>query len=159
MKILLSLVLLTCSTVFAGVQDVSPTTEKVSLATVQQVIVLQQEPRVQLVKVDNGGSTDISSVMAPSSMYLTVFKQGEEFDIEATYLVLGAVDKIKSYSYDSKNKVIDLVTTNKNDSLQTIKMKSKVYVGELLKQVDYFYEKGVSEDPITATVGIQSAEL
>lgn len=159
MKMFFVAILLIGANAVAGVQDVPQSTEAVSLAKVEQVIVLQQEPKVQLVKVDNGGSTDVSYLMSPSSLYLTVFKQGEEYDIQATYLVLGAVDKIKSYTYDKKNGEINLVTTTKDDSLKTIKLASKIYVKELLKQVDYYYEKGISEDPITATIGVQSAEL
>lgn len=156
MKLLLAGLLATVSfSAFAGVSDVAPNSDPVLLSRVEQVIEIQKSPRIALTMVDNGGSTDISSVVAPSSLYLTAFLQGEMYDIDAQYLVTGDAVKIKKVWYNSKTNMITVLSTRRSDDLKEYDVKTTIYIADLLKEINGAVPKdGEDGYVVTSPIGV-----
>jgi hypothetical protein len=138
---------------FAGVSDVEPTTDVVPLSRVEQVIEIQKSPRIALIMTDNGGSTDVSSYVAPSTLNLTAFMQGEEYDIDATYVVSREAVKIKKVWFNDKTGVITIRSTRMNDKFETYEVKTTVYIADLLKEINDASAKG-EEHTVVSTIGV-----
>ncbi|MBO9666972.1 MAG: hypothetical protein J7501_09180 [Bdellovibrio sp.] len=87
--------------------------------------------RVSLVQVDSGGSTDISSAMASSSLYLVLFTDGEMNNTKAAFALGG----INSFTVKSlKNSILTVELNCKDDRLQPIKVESKINFAKFEKE-------------------------
>ena len=104
----------------AGMADILPSKTQVNPAAVEYVKVLQEMnaeksiPRVSLIMVDNGGSSDIGSYMTASRLYLGIFLDGEETNLLANYELFN-LNKIEKVSYN--NFVISIKYSHNNDQL------------------------------------------
>jgi hypothetical protein len=100
---------LTSATVFAGASDIAPSPDTISPSTVEHIYNLQKEtfeqPAIRLVQVDNGGSTDISSAIQPSRLYLGLHQDGEEFDVDGNYLLTDSVVEVLSARMKSRTEI------------------------------------------------------
>lgn len=149
-------------TVFAGVSDVSPNTDLLEPSKVESVIELQKEtaqlPAIRLVKVTNGGSTDVSSLMVPSRLYLGFHKNGEMFDVDGSYLLVPGLTKVVSATLDSKAKTIQLVTESLDEDLKTkVTASIRVFIADVLKEIATAQVS--DEEPaygLQSTIGVQN---
>lgn len=86
-----ALIVLSTSVSAADVVKSSAATE-INISRVERAISLDaKNGRISLVEVDNGGSTDISSVIVPSQLLLTYFADGEMNNVYATFDLGGIV--------------------------------------------------------------------
>ncbi len=106
MKVLLiGLLALGSLSAFAGTVIKSSDGKKINISTIERSITVDSsDGRLNVVEVDNGGSTDISSAAQPSQLLVTLFKDGEMVNLSATF-DLGPIYSLKSASLKSKNKV------------------------------------------------------
>lgn len=93
--------------VFAGSVTIKSTDGKdFNISTIERSITVDSsDGRLNVVELDNGGSTDISSAAEPSSLLLTVFKDGEMKNLSATF-DLGRIYSLKSAKLKDKKTVV-----------------------------------------------------
>lgn len=109
-SILLMSVLAFSFSSFAGSVVIKSTEGKeINIATIERSITLDSSNgRLNVVEVDNGGSTDISSAAEPSTLLLTLFKDGEMVNLTATF-DLGRIYSLKSAKLkDNKTVVVEV---------------------------------------------------
>ncbi len=76
-----------------------------SISTIERSITVDRtDGRLNVVEVDLGGSTDISSAAEPSELLLTLFKDGEMINLAATF-DLGRIYSLRSAKMKDKNTV------------------------------------------------------
>jgi hypothetical protein len=86
-----ALIVLSTSVSAADVIKSSASAE-INISRVERAISLDaKNGRISLVEVDNGGSTDISSMIVPSQLLLTYFADGEMNNVYATFDLGGIV--------------------------------------------------------------------
>lgn len=122
--ILLFSLLATSLSSFAAPVIIESTDGKdISIATIERSITVDtSNGRLNVVEVDNGGSTDISSAAEPSSLLLTLFKDGEMVNLAATF-DLGRMYSLKSASLkDKKTVAIEVEVKDINLKLSTKKI-------------------------------------
>ena len=104
----------------ANPADVSPSADQFSPSKIEKVYAIQSEtatqPSIRLIRVDNGGSTDVSSVMGQSRLYLAIHKDGEMYDIDGNYLIAPQVNSVTQATL-SGNRIL-LTYINKDDRLK-----------------------------------------
>ncbi len=127
------------SSAFGGIADVLPSKVHISPSLVESVTLIQKEtatgsPRIALVKVDKGGSTDISSRRASSELYLGLHLDGEEFNIQGDYKIAD-LNEIESVSYDKRAKIIHLVYIKKNEKLQDKRHSLLIHIINALEEM------------------------
>ncbi len=153
---LLTLLLLTLSTsAWAGVADVDNSDIKISPARIEQSQGFRDgDFALTLTRVDNGGSTDISSVINPSTLILGVFLQGEMFDVDLNFELYDNVVSLDSATYDPSNKTIRAVVTLINESMEKYPMNLTIFLEDALLAA-----AGAKEDSyetLATTVGLQA---
>ena len=165
---LISIILATGLSAFANPSDIEPSKDVIAPSDVRLVKVLDEgsntTPIITLVKVDNGGSTDVGTVMCPNRLYLGIHLDGEMNNINGNYEVIGCVDKILSTNYDKKSQTIQITVSNKdNEKLKEQKNSFKIIISEALTEVSTLVEKGDSSgDPqerginLQSTIGVQA---
>lgn len=106
---------------FAGSVVIKSTEGKdINIATIERSITVDSsDGRLNVVEVDNGGSTDISSAAEPSSLLLTLFKDGEMVNLTATF-DLGRIYSLKSA------KLLDQKTVAIEVEVKDLMLKSSV---------------------------------
>ncbi len=139
----------------AGVADVSPTRDaSVSPARVEKVYTVQSAKRddaaLKLIQVDNGGSTDVSSVTLPSTLYVGIYKDGEEADLDTNYEVAGDIYRITSVKFEKKSSVVRVEFERKNDRFEIRKSRMNIFVNEALKEA-----KVDGGTILESTIGVQ----
>lgn len=159
-SVITAFVLLSSTMSFASfaAERVAPSADTKVLSKIEQVITLKENKalRAQLVRVTNGGSSDISSLMSPSSLYLTVFQKGEMYDLSASYLINSSVDKIVSMKFDGARYTLKLVTTSKDDHLKVITRTSEIDFSEVIKEMTTSQCSDDSADcPLISTIKIE----
>ncbi len=136
MKALLALAALALSTQALAAQ-VKPTKDTVSPSTVEHVFIIQKEtaeqPAIRLIQVDNGGSSDISALMSPSRLYMTIHQDGEMFDIDANYPIARAAQDVRVLKFE--NGVATINFASKTESLKEVKHMMKVDLKAALKEI------------------------
>lgn len=148
----------------AGVADVAPTTDKLVASKIERVLTVQKEeaftaPAIRLVQTDNGGSSDIGSLMSPSSLYLTFHQDGEMFDIDGTYLITTSAYDVEIEKFDKKSRIIQISFKSKSEALKTIKHKMLLFVGEALDEARTAVSETNEEFQMKAYVGMQEGSL
>jgi hypothetical protein len=159
MKAFIALAALALSTQ-AHAAKVQPTKDEVKPSTVEHVFILQKEsasqPAIRLVQVDNGGSSDISSLMMPSSLFMTIHQDGEMFDINANYLITNSAQDVRVLKFE--NGVATINFASKNDHLKEVKHTMKIDLRAALKESanansdfgdDYSPKSAVTIDEVT----------
>jgi hypothetical protein len=92
MKSLLTAALIVLSTSVSAEAIKSTASAEINISRVERAISLDaKNGRISLVEVDNGGSTDISSMIVPSQLLLTYFADGEMNNVYATFDLGGIV--------------------------------------------------------------------
>lgn len=88
--------------------------------------------RINVVEVDNGGSTDIGSAVYPSQLLVTYFQDGEMNNLRATF-DLGSMYSLKAAKLKDKNTiVIDLEV--RDMMLKTSAKRLTVDISDLVKK-------------------------
>jgi hypothetical protein len=94
--LMLSVLAVSFSSFAASVVIKSTEGKDINISTIERSITVDSsDGRLNVVEVDNGGSTDISSAAEPSSLLLTLFKDGEMVNLSATF-ELGRIYSLKS---------------------------------------------------------------
>jgi hypothetical protein len=134
----------------AGMSDVEPVKVTFSPSTIESVILLQKEttsgtPKISLVKVDLGGSSDIGSLMTSSKLYLSFHLDGEEVDIQGDYAIAN-LNEIVTATFNKQRKTIHLVYTSKDEQLKIQKTSIYLYIEGVLNEISEGYKKGYDLD-------------
>ena len=123
----------------ASIGSVTPTQDAIAPALVEQVVVVQKassdQPSIVLVKADNGGSSDVSSLMAPSRLYLGIHLDGEMFDINGSYLLNEQVIEIKRVTYDKASATIYVESTYKDETLKAHVSRMNISIAKALAEL------------------------
>ena len=129
--------------------------EKISPSKVERVITLQSEtdkrPSVRLVLVDAGGSTDISSRMVPSRLFLTIHKDGEMFNVEGNYELVGVVSVTKA---KLEGCLLNIEVTSRDKHLKIKKTSYSVKLGEALSEVETAKSEQGVDYSLKSNVGV-----
>lgn len=154
-NIILAAMILMSAQIYAGVADIEPSADS-QFSRVEKVLTVQRDrgqlAAIRLVQVDNGGSSDISSLIEPSSLYLTFHRDGEEFDTDGTYLISQGMSKLKLESVDLAANVIRVSYLIKTETNTTgIRYYSTLYVSDALQEI----ASGKAQN-LTATIGMQT---
>ena len=88
--------------------------------------------RINVVEIDNGGSTDIGSAVYPSQLLVTFFQDGEMNNLRASFN-LGPIYSLKSAKLKDKNNLVINVDI-KDMQLQTINKNLNVDISDLRKK-------------------------
>jgi hypothetical protein len=164
MKLLLSLTaaLFVASPCLAGVMDIAPSTDKLDPAEVERAIVIRKETfnraGIRLVKVDNGGSSDISGLMAPSRLYLTFHQDGEMFDILGSYLVSDGVLNVTYAKLTGGELRLDY--TYRDDHLKVRKARYRLLLADAIQEAATA-QQGEGEEGdyvLKSTIGAKSLQ-
>lgn len=132
--LLMSVLAYSFSTFAAPVVINSTEGAQFNIATVERSITLDSsDGRLNVVEVDNGGSTDISSAAEPSSLLLTLFKDGEMINLTATF-DLGRIYSLKSAKLIDK-KTVAIEVEVKDLMLKSSSKKVTVNIADLRKKV------------------------
>lgn len=130
--IISSLLALSFSALAAKVEIPSTDGSDINIATIERSITVDSSNgRINVVEVDNGGSTDIETAMNPSQLLITYFQDGEMNNIRATF-DLGPIYSLKAAGL--KGKVITLEVETKTIMLKTEKKKITVDISDLVKK-------------------------
>ena len=152
LKLVLFISFMMSATAFAEVKKIVLNKEVAVLSRVEKVVTLQKgNTAVRLVQLDNGGSTDMSSAMSPSSLHLTIFQQREDFDSSASFEVMSGMKSFKVLYSDFKEGTIDISVVHTNEEDEDSKMGTfyyRLFVKDAIQATVSGQLKG-------ATVGIQ----
>lgn len=128
------LLLVLSSIAFAAKTEISSSDGKqFNISQIERsILVKHSEGRLNIVEIDNGGSTDISSSVYPSQILLTYFKDGEFNNLAATF-DLGPVVKLKSAILKDRKTII-FTAEVKNLELKSSLKKFSIDISDLLKK-------------------------
>lgn len=137
MKALLTLAALALtSNAFASTAKVPPTTDTLKPSTIEHVFYVQKEsatqPAIRFVQVGNGGSTDISSAMNPSRLYVAIHQNGEMFDIDGSYLVSEGVADLRVLKFEKG--VVTINYSSHDERMKEIKHTALINLNAPLKE-------------------------
>jgi hypothetical protein len=156
----LLVILLIAAHAFAGLLQIQPIQESISPSHVEQALVLQQAgpatPAVVLVKSDNGGSSDRTSYYAPSSLYLGIHLDGEQFDINGTYLIHSQVNEVIKATFDKDSGMIELELTQNTPDAEGLHRKYRLFLADVLHEVQHPQKTTNVNYELTSTIGIQT---
>ena len=136
MKFILILSVLAASfSSFAGSVVIKSTEGKdINISTIERSITVDSsDGRLNVVEVDNGGSTDISSAAEPSTLLLTLFRDGEMVNLAATFN-LGLIYSLKSAVLKDK-KTVAIEVEVKDIMLKLSTKKIAVNIADLRAKV------------------------
>lgn len=132
LTLIMSLFALSFSALAAKVEIASTDGANINISTIERSITVSStNGRINVVEVDNGGSTDIASAVAPSELLVTYFQDGEMNNVQATF-DLGPIYSLKSATI--KGKVIAIEVETKDMQLKTVKKKLTVDISDLVKK-------------------------
>jgi hypothetical protein len=157
-KILMSLLISVFSfNALALVADVSPIDYQIPIERLEILKPVADVDGVviNMVQVDNGGSTNVSSLFLPSSIYITFFVQGEEYDVAASYQLYNNAVKLYDVTYDANSRtasfLVELVDRNSESyPVQTIVERGTVHLGDAIDEA----LAGQATEKLTSTIGL-----
>lgn len=157
--LLVTLISMTSVMAKAGVADINPAKAAISPSTVESVTVLQEEttsgtPKISLIKVDMGGSSDIGSIMTSSKLYLGFHLDGEEVNIQGDYEIAN-LNSLEKVTFDKKAKTIHLVFASKDEQLKSKKTSVVLHIEGVLKEISEAKKKGYD---LEGTDGVYSTK-
>ena len=88
--------------------------------------------RINVVEIDNGGSTDIAGLVYPSELLVTYFKDGEMINLNATF-DLGPIFSLKSAKMNGQKTIIIDVEI-KDMQLKSLAKKITVNISDLIEK-------------------------
>ncbi|MBC7421517.1 MAG: hypothetical protein H7328_12390 [Bdellovibrio sp.] len=159
-KSIIAVIMLSSAQGFAGVSDITPTTDAIIPSLIEQVIVLQKESgqsmAIRFVQVDNGGSSDSPR---RSRYYLSFHRDGEMFDVDGSYLVLDEASDLKVSKLSLSAGIFDIsyIQTVDEEGRKTARVSSRLNISEVLKEVKA--AKSANEDEIyklKSAIGFQN---
>jgi hypothetical protein len=101
----------------------------------RSITVVSDNGRVNVVEVDNGGSTDFASAIHPSELLITYFKDGEMNNLTASF-DLGPIYSLKKAKL-SQNGMIDIevevmdMDLKKSTKKLTVNVKNVLIIGSM----------------------------
>lgn len=140
--------------------EVKATKDSVRPSEVQKVVVVQaakgNKPSIKLVKVTNGGSTDISGYVSPSRLYLGMHLNAEMFDTSANYLVDESIVQIEEAALSGDGKTIRAKVLKRDETTMTILRKTLlISIGNALKAIDEAQSEMGETAEIKTTIGVE----
>ena len=149
------------SLAFAGVSDISPSTDAIKPSTVEHIYNLAKEsdkqPSIRLVQVDNGGSSDITSFMSPSRLYLGIHQDGEEFNVDGNYLIAQGLVEVLSAKMSSATE-ISLEYKYRDEEMHAHTASYTILISDALKEMATAHGDDTSFGvALKSTIGMKNA--